>query len=86
MGKYTRQGLCLSNKIVKGQTRPLVKTYVTEVNNNTTHDLRTTKPLKPFPFLGVHFPKSFYPYFTNMCNNLDRKKRNLPVDEFKTAV
>ena len=71
-------GICLFNKILKGQTRPLVRTFMTEFDNNSTHDLRVKKPLKSFPFLGVHFSKSFYSYFTKMYNNIDKKTRNLP--------
>ena len=68
-------GICLFNKILKRQTRPLVRTFMTEFDNNSTHDLRVKKPLKSFPFLGVHFSKSFYPYFTKMYNNIDKKNK-----------
>ena len=79
-------GICMFHKIVKGETRPLLKSLLPEFNNTNHYNLRTLKPLKPFPFKGVKYSKSFFPYFTKTYNDLDKKTRLLLTEDFKLEI
>ena len=79
-------GICLFHKIVKGETRPLIKSLLPEYNTSNHHNLRNTKPLKPFPFKGVKYSKSFFPFFTKKYNDLNKKTRQLLTEDFKLEI
>ena len=74
------------HKIVKGETRPLLKSLLSDLNNTNHYNLRTLQPFKPFPFKGVKYSKSFFPYFTKKYNDLDKKTRQLLTEDLKLEI
>ena len=61
-------GLSLFHKIHLGSTRPLIKTFMPDIQPKI-HNTRVSLHYKPFTFHNKQFAQSFYPYFTKKWNN-----------------
>ena len=48
-------GICLFHKIVKQETRPLVRSMLPDFENINIYNLRSARTLKSFPFKGVKY-------------------------------
>ena len=77
-------GLSLFHKIHVGETRPLIKTYMTDYIVKPNSKLNATYKLHPN--YGVKFSNSFFPYFTKKWNSLPRSIKFLDLPEFKSAL
>ena len=79
-------GISLFHKIVKQETLPLVKSMLPDFTSINIHNLRSARTLKPFPFKGVKYSNSFYPFFTKKYNSLAPKTRQMSIDDFKLEI
>ena len=77
-------GLSLFHKIVKNQTRPLIRDCLPPRSVN--HETLRSGGLINFPYKGLKFANSFFPFFTKRYNLLSAEIKKLPLDEFKTTL
>ena len=77
-------GLSLFHKIVKNQTRPLIRDCLPPRSVN--HETLRSGGLINFPYKGLKFANSFFPFFTKRYNLLSAETKKLPLDEFKTTL
>ena len=61
--RYDCLGLSLFPKIHLGNTRPLIKTFMPDIQQKI-HNTRVSLYYKPFTFHDKQFALSFYTYFT----------------------
>lgn len=78
-------GLTLFHKIHLNITRPLIKTCMPTRNLNNIN-LRSFGNYVPFPFKGVKYGNSFFPYFTKKWNMLPKDVQNKNLDDFKLYI
>ena len=78
-------GLTLFHKIHLNKTRPLIKTCMPTRNLNNIN-LRSNGNYVPFPFRGVKYGKSFFPYFTKRWNMLPKNVQIKNHDDFKLYI
>ena len=69
-------GICMFHKIAKGETRPLLKSLLPKLNITNNYNLRNLRLFRPFPFKGVKYSKSFFPYFTKNTTTLTIRPDN----------
>ena len=74
-------GLSIFHKISLGDTRPLIKTCMP-----ARSALNTRTEYVQFPFKGMYYANSFFPYFTKKYNLLDKTTRNQNMIDFKTSM
>ena len=79
-------GLSVYHKLHFNKTRRLIQQCMTSPDNNL-YNLRNNgnKRLR-HPYLGQKFENSFFPYFTNLWNNLPQKMRCYDFDLFKEQL
>ena len=79
-------GLGLFHKIHLGHTRPLIKTFMSEIDSqiyNTCVHIH----YKRFPYINKQFASSFYPYFTNKLNSSHKTLKNeRDINEYKIKL
>ena len=64
-------GLGFFQKVRLGQTRPLVRQCMPDMDPNfKTHDLRQKRFYKPFPLGNLKYSNSFFPHFTKSLEQL----------------
>ena len=68
-------GLGLFQKIHLGHTRPLVKTFMSEIAT-PMYITCVSINYKQFPYRNKQFSSSFYPYFTKKWNNSHKTLKN----------
>ena len=84
--RYECLGLSLIHKIHLGQTRPLVKKFMPELQLKQ-HNTRFSSKYKPFPYVNKQFSSSFYPFFTKKWNNTHKTLQNeRDILEYKTKL
>ena len=84
--RYDCLGLILFHKIHLNLTRPLIKTFMPEINY---HELNTRHKFmyKPFPFKNKSFSNSFFPSFTKKWIALPAEVRiENDMTEFKNKI
>ena len=74
-------GLSIFHKISLGDTRPLIKTCMP-----VKSALNTRTEYVQFPFKGMYYANSFFPYFTKKYNLLDKNTRNQNMIDFKICM
>ena len=77
-------GLSLFHKIVFHETRPLVRSCLSE--KIFRKGSRQFGNFSKYPNYGAKFSKSYFPYFSNKWNNLPRSTRNLDLTDFKDKL
>ena len=75
-------GLTLFHKIHCNTLRPLVKSCMPRFSQRVS-DQERVKTYIQFPFKGVYFSNSFFPYITGKWNMLPFKLKNKTIDKFK---
>ena len=76
-------GLGLFHKIHLGQTRPLVKMFMSEIERQI-YNTRVYIHYKQFPYINKQFASSFYPYFTKKWNSCHKTLKNeRDINEYK---
>ena len=75
-------GLTLFHKIHCNRLRPLIKSCMPKYSTRNTDQLKVTT-YSQFPFKGVFFSNSFFPYITRKWNMLPFKLKNKPIGDFK---
>ena len=75
-------GLTLFHKIHCNILRPLIKSCMPKYSTRNTDQLKVTT-YSQFPFKGVFFSNSFFPYITRKWNMLPFKLKNKPIEDFK---
>ena len=76
-------GLTLFHKIHCNNTRSLIKECM-PLYNSRHEQPQSLFTYTHFPFKGVNFANSYFPYFTRKWNNKSLKKKN--VDDFKIEL
>ena len=66
--RYDCLGLSLFHKIHLGNTQPLIKTFMPDIQPKI-HNNCVSLYYKPFTLHNKQFALSFYPYFTKKLNN-----------------
>ena len=79
-------GLSLFHKIHLFATRPLIRNCMTKVDYNKTYLTRSKGGYLPYPFYSHKFKNSFFPYVTNLWNNLETNIQVLPLADFKSRL
>ena len=74
-------GLSIFHKIAVGETRPLIKGCMP-----LRSPINTRLEYVQFPFKGMYYANSFFPYFTKKYNLVDREIRNKNIQDFKTSM
>ena len=69
-------GICLFHKVVRGETRPLIKSILPEINKTNQHNLRTTRAFTPFPMKGVKFSKKISHILQKNIMTLTKRQYN----------
>ena len=77
-------GLAIFHKIVKNETRPLIRDCLPPRSMNFV-TLRS-EGLQNFPFKGLCFANSFFPTFTKKYNLLNSKTRKMDTIDFKSHL
>ena len=72
------------HKIVQNQTRLLIRDFLPPRAAN--HETLCSGGLINFPYKGLQFANSFFPFFTKHYNLLSAKTKKLPLDEFKIIL
>ena len=84
--RYDCLGLSLFHKIHLGYTRPLVKTFMPEIQL-PTYNTRSPLRYKPFAFVNKQFSMSFYPYFTKKWNTSHKTLQcERDINEYKIKL
>ena len=71
------------HKIHLGETRPLIKTCMSELTNSGRRSAGKYNQHKNF---GSNHQKSFFPYYTKIWNKLPDETRKLTATEFKAEI
>ena len=80
-------GLSFFQKIVLGETRPLISTIMPKMKQNLNSRLSKNGTFELFQPLGFDFSNSFFPYFTKLWNNLSNDlKCEKDILSFKTSL
>ena len=74
-------GLSLFHKVVKNETRPLIRECLPPRLIN--YETLRSGGLMNFPYKGLQFANSFFPWFTKRYNLLSVETRKLPLDDLK---
>ena len=77
-------GLSLFHKVALGETRPLLRSCLT--NRIMRLSCRQVGNFTQYPNYGAKFQNSFFPYFVKKWNNLERPIRTLEISEFKQTL
>ena len=77
-------GLSLFHKVVKNETRPLIRECLPPRSIN--HETLRSGGLMNFPYKGLQFANSFFPWFTKRYNLLSVETRKLPLNDFKQSL
>ena len=77
-------GLSIFHKIVKNETRPLIRECLPPRTIN--HETLRSEGLRNFPFKGLCFANSFFPTYTKKYNLLNAKTRKLNTQDFKSHL
>ena len=77
-------GLSLFFKLAMHETRPLVRTFLTE--QNFRKGSRQFGQFVKYPNYGATFSNSYFPYFSKKYNNLPRSIKNSDFPEFKEKL
>ena len=77
-------GLTIFHKIVKNETRPLIRECLPP--RSTNHVTLRSEGLQNFQFKGLCFSKSFFPMFTKKYNLLNNKTRKMSIEDFKSHL
>ena len=78
-------GLTLFHKIHRQETRPLIHTCMPEFDTKNIN-LRSKGGYLQFPFKGVKFANSFFPYFTKRWNRIPLTARIKTTEDFKIYI
>ena len=73
--RYECLGLGLFHKIHLGYTRPLVKTFMPQLEIHA-HNTRVATKYKQFHYVNKQYSLSFYPYFTELWNTTHKTLQN----------
>ena len=84
--RYECLGLSLFHKIHLGCTRPLVKSFMPQLEINA-HNTRVAIRYKQFPYCNKQYSLSFYPYFTKLWNKTHKTLQNeRDLTEYKSKL
>ena len=84
--RYDCLGLSLFHKIHLGITRPLVKTFMPEIQVKS-HNTRVLFYYCNFPYINKQFSYSFYPHFTKKWNSSPKSlQQERDINEFKLKI
>ena len=75
-------GLSIFHKIAQCETRPFIRGCLSQRNRAITRN----EGFVTFPFKGMCFANSFFPYFTNKYNHLKKDTINKSVKDFKIEL
>ena len=76
-------GLNIFHKVHLHETRPLIRSCMPKPDLERKHMLRSKGGYIPFKNTGIHFKKSFFPYFSTMWNNLPNTAKCKSKSDFK---
>ena len=79
-------GLSLLQKIHLHETRPLLRKCMTDLDYAKKYLTRSKGGYSPYPSYGVQFKNSFFPFMTNLWNNLQVSTQLLPLSDFKEQL
>ena len=79
-------GLSLFQKIHKYESRPLIRKCMPELDYSKKYLTRSKGGYTPFPYFGVKFKNSFFPYMSDLWNNLDVSTQLLDLTDFKQQL
>ena len=66
-------GLNIFHKIHRQETRPLVRQCMPKFDTDKKHQLRSNGGYSLYKLTGAKFKKSFFPYFSQLWNNLPKE-------------
>ena len=78
-------GLTLFHKIHCNTTRPLIKECMPQYSSRQNQP-QSVVTYSHFPYKGVNFANSYFPYFTRKWNNLPKSLKKKNVDDFKLEL
>ena len=79
--RATYLGLTLFQKIANHETRPLIRACMPQRST-----LKRLDTFTHFPFKGMNYAKSYFPFFTKAYNSLKKEVRDLNLADFKTKL
>ena len=79
-------GLSLFQKIHLHETRPLIRHCISHLDYEKKYLTRSKVGYSPYPNFGQKFKNSFFPYMTNLWNNLDVSIQLLAQPNFKDKM
>ena len=79
-------GLSLFQKIHLYETRPLIRRCTSQLDYEKKYLTRSKTGYLPYPNYGQKFRNSFFPYITNLWNNLDVRTQTLALHDFKVKI
>ena len=79
-------GLSIFHKIHVGETRPLLKKCLTNIDWEKKHNLRSKGGYLPYPNFGNRFQNSFFPFITKIWNTLPNSIKSLNLQDFKIEL
>ena len=79
-------GISLFHKIHLHETRPLVRKCVTSLDFENRFNTRSKGGYLPYPRYGNKYLNSFFPYISNLWNNLSNYTQSMNLPDFKTQM
>ena len=79
-------GLNIFQKIHLKETRPLIRNCMPKLDFERQHFLRSKGGYIPFKDLGSKFSFSFFPYYSELWNNLPKSVQSLNLFNFKIST
>ena len=79
-------GLCIFHKIHIQETRPLIRSCITQLDMEKRYFTRSKGGYLPYPNFGVRFDNTYFPYISKLWNNLEISTRSLGLSDFKMKL
>ena len=79
--RATYLGLTLFQKMANHETNPLIRACMPQRST-----LKRLDTFTHFPFKGMNYAKSYFPFFTKAYNSLKKEVRDLNLADFKTKL
>ena len=79
-------GLSLFQKIHRHETRPLIRNCMSSIDYEKKYLTRSNVGYTPYPYSGVKFKNSFFPFMTNLWNKLHVSTQVMQLSDFKEQL
>ena len=79
-------GLSIFHKIALGQTRPLIRKCMPQLDVFRTHITRSNGGFIPFHYTSTTFNNSFFPYHTKLWNSIPKEHKTGDLPTFKDSI